>query len=143
MNRETLNQILLIDDDEPVNFLHEMIIKSSNLVEANVEIKMLAQQGLDYIKNQSINNGNPLLIFLDINMPRMNGWEFLEEFKTFPQEFIDNTIIVMLTTSLNPDDKNKGENHTIVKKFMTKPLTQNDFNNVLEEFFPLNLKDLK
>ncbi|MBD0403142.1 MULTISPECIES: two-component system response regulator [unclassified Flammeovirga] len=136
MNREKLNQILLIDDDEPVNFLHEMIIKSSKLTDAKIEIKMLAQQGLDFLKKQIIDEDEPLLIFLDINMPRMNGWEFLDEFESMPSELVDNTIVVMLTTSLNPDDKSRGEKHPAVKKFMTKPLTKDGFQNVLEEFFP-------
>ncbi|NME67878.1 response regulator [Flammeovirga aprica] len=134
MNREKLNQILLIDDDEPVNFLHEMIIKSSKLTDAKIEIKMLAQQGLEFLKSQS--EDGPLLIFLDINMPRMNGWEFLDEFESLPSELVDNTIVVMLTTSLNPDDKSRGEKHPTVKKFMTKPLTKDGFQTVLEEFFP-------
>lgn len=136
MNREKLNQILLIDDDEPVNFLHEMIIKSSKLTDAKIEIKMLAQQGLEFLKSENVDESEPLLIFLDINMPRMNGWEFLDEFESLPSELVKNTTVVMLTTSLNPDDKSRGEKHPTVKKFMTKPLTKDGFQTILEEFFP-------
>lgn len=136
MNRNILNQILLIDDDEPVNFLHEMVIKSSNLTKAQIEIKMLAQQGVEYLKENNINQDNPLLIFLDINMPGMDGWDFLEEINNMPDEIRQNIVIIMLTTSLNPDDKSKGEQHPHVHKFLTKPLTRENFKHVLEEFFP-------
>ena len=78
---EKLNCVLLIDDDESTNFLHEIIINQSKITK-QVIAHQSGSSALEYL--QSKMNGEypqPDLIFLDINMPGMNGWEFLEEYK--------------------------------------------------------------
>ncbi|MDE1462750.1 response regulator [Spartinivicinus poritis] len=130
-----LQKILLIDDNEADNFLHHLIIKKANITE-NVIAMTSAIDALDYLR--STNEGShpqPCLIFLDINMPRMNGWEFLEEYEKLSPDQKAKVVIVMLTTSLNPDDKEKANTINEVTGFYTKPLTQSVLDRIIKQYF--------
>ncbi|HKB44406.1 MAG TPA: hypothetical protein VKC90_08445, partial [Chitinophagaceae bacterium] len=76
------------------------------------------------------------LIFLDINMPAMNGWEFLDKYNELDQQHKGKVITVMLTTSLNPDDKLKANDNPIISRFETKPLTSEKLHAILRKYFP-------
>jgi len=69
-------------------------------------------------------------------MPRTNGWEFLDKYALLDARFIGGPIIVMLTTSLNPDDRQRAEGCELVSEFMTKPLKQQTFLEILDKHFP-------
>lgn len=138
--RKDLNCILLIDDDKATNFWNEMVIQGLDL---NVKITSVlsAQKGLDYLKgNAEFSNQEsypqPEIIFLDINMPAMNGWEFMEELKTLPQRKSTPLIIVMLTTSLNPDDQKMAEEIGALDHFLNKPLTEEKIMHIIDKHFP-------
>lgn len=121
-----INCILLIDDDEATIFLHKIIIEEANICE-NLVIKDSALEALEYLKQEDAIIPN--LIFLDINMPKMNGWQFLEAYRDLNKDQQGNIDVIMLTTSLNQNDKIKAEDISEVKKFINKPLTA----EVLEE----------
>jgi CheY-like chemotaxis protein len=129
MNKK-LNSILLIDDDEPTNFLHELVIKKSNCTE-NCIVMSGGQKALDYLHTST----TPNLIFLDINMPAMNGWEFLEAFRDLNISQKDKIVIVMLTTSLNPDEEEKSKLFKEVQDFKRKPLTNTMLQEIVEKYF--------
>ncbi|EMP04688.1 response regulator receiver domain protein [Leptospira interrogans serovar Pyrogenes str. 200701872] len=116
-------------------FFHERVIYKGSYAE-KVVTKQSGQEALFFLKNK-FNNIEPFpdLIFLDINMPGMNGWEFLEEYKKLDQEFQTSTIIIMLTTSDNPDDKNKFSHFGSTSDFKTKPLTNAMLDEILERYF--------
>ena len=139
MNQK-LNCILLIDDDEPTNFLSNMLLEEANCAH-HIQTAESGQNALDYLSKTAYSgNGKtalpfPELIFLDINMPAMNGWEFLEEYKEWNEGRHPNTIIIMLTTSINPDDKVKAENIPLVAAFENKPLTSNMIQRVIKKYF--------
>lgn len=131
-----LNCILLIDDDESTNFLHEIIINQAGI--ANQVISLLSgPAALDYLQKKM--NGEypkPDLIFLDINMPGMNGWEFLDEYKKLEKSQQGKFVVVMLTTSLHPQDAERAQGMNEINDFMNKPLTIEMLNDVIEKYFP-------
>lgn len=132
--KKKLNCILLIDDDRATNYLNEMIIKKLDCTNSIV-VAQSAIEALDYLS--SINeNGElfPELIFLDINMPAINGWEFLKEFKVKFGDKKDKMKIVMLTTSVNPNDREKASTLSEISYFMNKPLGVNDVQDILKKF---------
>jgi len=135
-----LNCVLLIDDDEPTNYISKMLIEEANCTE-HIQIAENGQSALDYLTNSDSFSNNqeyacPDLIFLDINMPAMNGWEFLEKYDQLDPKHKGRVITVMLTTSLNPDDRLKAQENDSISTFETKPLTSEKLKKILKEYFP-------
>jgi len=132
---KTLKCIMLVDDNQDDNFYHERVIKKSNA--ANLVVaKQGGKEALDYLKSSKDNEDlHPDLIFLDINMPGMNGWEFLEEYNKLDVKYKSKAIVVMLTTSENPDDKMKAISMKIATDFRTKPLTSEMLEEIINEHF--------
>ncbi|KGO80742.1 chemotaxis protein CheY [Flavobacterium beibuense F44-8] len=134
MNRQ-INCIMLVDDNKIDNFFHERVIRKNHAAK-HIVIKETAEEALDYIKQKDQNGDrHPDLIFLDINMPGMNGWEFLEEYSELDESLHCKMIVVMLTTSENPDDIEKAKSRGALSAFRTKPLTGEMLEEVLERFF--------
>jgi CheY-like chemotaxis protein len=131
-----LNCILLIDDDEATNFIHEMVISQENVTDRIVAVES-GQEALDFLTTKENDSYvQPDVIFLDINMPGMNGWEFLEKYNVLDENQKGNAIMIMLTTSLNPDDAIKAKSYGAIKNFLHKPLTSAMLSEVIREYFP-------
>lgn len=111
------HNILLIDDDEATNYIHKIVFKKANYRGIITSVES-AEEALEHITS---NPDTPDLILLDINMPRMNGWEFLEEYQNLHLE--KQPIIYIVSTSLNPNDKLKSESHSLISGFIAKPLS--------------------
>jgi CheY-like chemotaxis protein len=129
-----LNCILLIDDDEPTNFLNKMTLEQSNCVR-HIRIAPSGQAALDYLRGSADECFRPDLIFLDINMPAMDGWEFLAQYRTLPQERKADTVLILLTTSLNPDDEKRTLTIPEVSGFEHKPLNNVRLEQLLNKYF--------
>jgi CheY-like chemotaxis protein len=130
--------IMLVDDDAVYNFLHEKLIKTIGY-NNHIEIALNGKDALDYIINVSEGSKQsnlplPNLILLDINMPIMNGWQFLEGFKKLDEKITKNITIVMVTSSIDPDDITKAETDSYIQGFVSKPLTQEKFEDLLKKF---------
>jgi CheY-like chemotaxis protein len=141
--KEKLNCILLVDDDEPTNFLNRITVEELNCVK-HVQVIPGAREALDYLhctaQPEPLNERcpRPEIIFLDINMPAMDGWEFLEKYEQMPEMHKNSVIVVMLTTSFNPEDELKARKIPSVKEFRNKPLTPAMLQDILKKYFPEN-----
>jgi CheY-like chemotaxis protein len=130
-----LKCIVLIDDDEPTNFLHQRVIERYGCAE-RVIVFQDAKLALKFLSERE--NGvyvQPELILLDINMPGMNGWEFLEAYENLPAEQRGQIVVMMLTTSLNPDDAKYADSVVSVARFLNKPLTSAMLQEILAKYF--------
>jgi CheY-like chemotaxis protein len=134
-----VNCILLIDDNPADNLFHNIYIKKADVCN-HVEVATNGRKALDYIiksgnPNQSEEFPKPELIYLDINMPGMNGFEFLDEYHKLEENLKSKIVIVMLTTSLNPDDKKRALSSREVSEFQNKPLTVEVIRETIDKYF--------
>ena len=137
--KQKLKNILLIDDDQATNFLHQIIIKKADCTE-NLHIEYNGEAAINYLTTKKDGEyPNPELIFLDINMPRMNGWAFLEEYQKLTNGKKSSAIIVMLTTSLNPDDQERSKQYYAISEFRSKPMSIDMVMEVIKTYFPQNM----
>lgn len=121
--------VLLIDDNDIDNYISTHVIESTNLAK-KITAKNSAMDALAYLKSiEQAGYKFPDIIFLDIRMPKMDGFDFLEKFNEFPESMIKACNVIMLTSSLHPDDKVRASQNPNVKKFLNKPLT----SEVMEE----------
>lgn len=134
--KQKLNSILLIDDDPDDNFYHQIIINKMNIVD-HIDVVINGIEAIAYLKDEQ--HVPPDLIFLDLNMPKMNGWEFLDQYKYLDIAQKAKVLIVILTTSANPDDIQRAKEIAEVTGFETKPLSQELLTEILEEHFPAYL----
>jgi len=117
--------ILLIDDDFTTNYLHKKIISKSE-IDLPIEVVNNGKEGIDKLLalNETINNKDTLvLIFLDINMPIMDGWGFLEIFNEIKSTLNFSTNLFIVSSSINPDDENRAKSNPTVLDYLPKPLT--------------------
>lgn len=132
-----INCILLVDDDLAGNAFHTIAINQSNACN-HVKTAANGLKALDYLRQCATQPGifpSPDLIFLDINMPRMNGFEFLDAYKKLESKTGLNPVIIMLTTSSNPEDIKRAGNYREVAEFQNKPLTVRAIREISEKYF--------
>lgn len=90
------------------------------------------KQGIEWLHQFNYNH-NPLIILLDIKMPQMDGFEFLFHFDKFPEELKNKTQIFMLSSTLDPNDLKRANENCYVKKLFNKPLSLNDFKEMINK----------
>ena len=114
--------IMLVDEDEIDNIINQKIIESNNFSET-VMVFQTGNDALDYLRKHTTNEELlPDLIFLDINMPIMDGFQFLEEFEKLEDPVLEKCKIIMLSSSISPRDIDRAASNKFVKKYLNKPL---------------------
>jgi CheY-like chemotaxis protein len=126
--------ILLVDDDETSNFISQSVIDKMSFAE-HIHQAINGKEALDFLLDQctrELIDSCPQVVFLDINMPVMNGLEFLSEFSKHDQNFLHIPEIFILTSSNDPDDKAHTDQYAMVKGYISKPLTVEKLNHYFE-----------
>lgn len=118
--------VLIADDDEMSNLLIKILIKTSGISSDPVSFRN-GKELLDYLSSQN-GNQKEYLILLDINMPVMNGWEFLNAVEN--NDSFNNIAVVFVTSSTNQTDKVKASAYKKVKAFLEKPLQLEDMKKI-------------
>lgn len=131
---QKLGSILLVEDDNITNFINKRLISKLEVAE-DIRVATNGAEAISFIRKRlSSNDSCPELIFLDINMPVMDGFEFLQEFKRLQFEQKENVVIVVLTTSTNQNDIEKLKNSGNTD-FINKPLTKEKIQTIVEKNF--------
>jgi CheY-like chemotaxis protein len=130
---QMIKRFLLVDDDPINNYLSKIILKKS-LEEVHITDFTVPEDALDFIKSGANDNpsGETITIFLDINMPTMSGWEFLEAFELFDLSIKEQYHIYILSSTINHNDINLARENCLVIDFLEKPLNQTILNKLFE-----------
>ncbi|WP_318308044.1 response regulator [Flagellimonas crocea] len=118
------SNVLLIEDNETTNYIHKIVLGNIGIVNVNEALNGL--EAFKYLEKDC-----PDIIFLDINMPVMDGWEFLKERET--KALCNDAKIAMLTSSTHPDDKKQAENYKSVIAYIEKPLTKDKIQELKQK----------
>lgn len=126
---------MLVDDNEIDNLINQKMIEASGICE-HIFTHSGAKSAIEFLKNiEKLAKGPvslylPEIIFMDIDMPLMDGFQFLDEFDRLSDSIKNSCKIVMLTSSLNPQDMNRAKKNQFVLKYINKPLTQENLKKI-------------
>ncbi|MBJ6118955.1 response regulator [Pontibacter sp. BT310] len=137
-----LDLVLLIDDDDTTNFLNKRLLEEMQVAK-EILVFNNGKGAIEYLseacsEGEASDKRCPDLIFLDIKMPVMDGFSFLDEYQRRNLDSKDHVIIMMLTSSASFYDLERLKNYSRVKKHYSKTLTKHDVQEVLQQFFDKN-----
>jgi len=132
-----LQKVICIDDDPIALLLSKLVISKANFASQIITLQN-GQEAIEYLEKDETradnkNSGQTLLILLDLNMPVMDGWEFLEQFSQKLYDEYKDAKIILLSSSIDPNDIRKSKNFEMVMDFFPKPLTKEILQEILEK----------
>ncbi|HRJ31275.1 MAG TPA: response regulator [Cyclobacteriaceae bacterium] len=126
MPEKKFRTVMLIDDNEIDNLINQKMIESASITE-NIYTHTGAKSAIEFLRNMErldvADKVLPDVIFLDIDMPLMDGFQFLEEFEKLSNVAKKKCKIIMLTSSINPQDFSRSKKYENVKLYLNKPLS--------------------
>jgi CheY-like chemotaxis protein len=131
------SSVLLVDDDQITNFSNQILLEDMEVTQ-EVLVALNGLEALNLIERKCKEGRCPQLILLDINMPVMNGFEFLQAYDELNVTCKQSVVVVMLTTSMNPVDVDRLRTLP-VNGFLNKPLTEEMVRNLLLQHFGRDL----
>lgn len=130
-----LNCILLVEDDDTTNFYHQFLIEKLHAAD-HVAVARNGQEALEYLGSALEGKAvRPDLILLDINMPVMDGFEFIEHYERLPREGMSQVLVVLLTSSMHPTDIERAKAHPVIAEYLYKPLLETSLSDVVGRHF--------
>ncbi|KUG09420.1 response regulator [Solirubrum puertoriconensis] len=132
-----LNQVVLIDDNETTSFLNNRLLQRLDLAE-NILLFTNAEQAFNQLwgKGAAAGDAKPELVFVDLKMPGMDGFEFLNQYSQLPAEVREKTVMAVLTTSMHSADTSRVSQYEGVE-YLAKPLTEEKMRMLLEKRFEM------
>ena len=119
-----LDKILCVDDDPITLMLFIMVISKAQFA-TKIDTAQNGEEALDYFKQYETGDVSyPKLIFLDLNMPIMGGWEFLDHFKEEPFTPFSDIKVIVLSSTIDPHDIEKSKTYPMVIDFQSKPISR-------------------
>ena len=130
---DKLFRFLVIDDDPINNMVCKAAIKSAT---GGIIAKCFTNplEGLKYVRNELTSSGEttPVILFLDINMPEMSGWDWLESYKDFPESIKNMITVYILSSSVSPTDIELAHSNRLVKDYLSKPINKAKVIEIME-----------
>lgn len=119
-----INYLLLVDDSEIDNLINKKVVLNNQFA-VHVEVAKSVEAAINYLVYKARNDQSklPEMIFLDIRMPEKDGFDFLESFQNLDQAIRAKCQIVMLSSSIDPEDHRRATENPYVVEFINKPLT--------------------
>lgn len=128
----SLKKLILIEDDDVIVYLTQKLIKESKEIELLTVLKN-GRKALDYFTENAKNAELlPDFVFLDLSMPILDGWQFLEEFALIKKSLVKNIRIYITTSSISPKDLIKAEKYDFISDFVIKPISLENFNRIIK-----------
>jgi len=125
--------VLLIDDDPTINFVHKLFLTEWGITD-QIYTAGNGQEALDFLEyNPDFGQDSPTMILLDINMPVMNGFEFLEAYEHLDESKKASVLMAMLTTSLHEKDRERAAQFMNLDNYMSKPLEKEQLMRVIDQ----------